>query len=114
LMLEVATNPDPNTFDRTLVTVIRGAHTFTFRWDDLAGGPLYLPHLGAAVLPSDDPRDFAAVAKAQVQRGMKTLREQVSERPEQTWHQAWAGMPKKKSDIYFPLGLDGGRQRFRV
>src|SRR5437868_6124398 len=32
--------------------------------------------------------------------------------PEQTWQSAWGGMPPKKSRIYFPLGLDGGRQRF--
>jgi len=112
--LEVTTNPDPNTFDRTLVSVSRGNDTFTFRWDDLASGPLFLPHIGAAVLPHDDSRDYAAIAKASALAGSKTLRQRVAERPEQTWDRAWAGMPLKKSDIYFPLGLDGGRQRFRI
>ena len=34
--------------------------------------------------------------------------------PEQTWRAAWEGMPRKKSHIYLPLGLDSGRQRFRL
>ena len=34
--------------------------------------------------------------------------------PEQTWRGAWEGMPPKKSHIYLPLGLDGGRQRFEL
>jgi hypothetical protein len=47
-------------------------------------------------------------------RREKSLYDRVAELPEQTWSNAWAGIPRKKSDIYFPLGLDGGRQRFRL
>ena len=112
--LQAASNPDPNTFDRTLVTVRNGKDVFTFGVDDLKQGALFLPHLGLAVLPETDKRDYAAVASDQKSRGAKTLYERVAEMPEQTWRRAWAGLPRKKSDIYFPLGLDGGRQRFRL
>jgi len=112
--LLATTNPDPNTFDRTLITVRKGKDVFSFRMDDLAQGPLSLLHLGAAVLPDNDNRAYAAVAAEQKDRGAKTLYDRVAEMPEQTWQSAWAGIPRKKSDIYFPLGLDGGRQRFRL
>jgi hypothetical protein len=112
--LRAVVNSDPNTFDRTLVTVRNGAKTFTFKFDDLAQGPLYLPDFGAAVLPDGDDRGYAAVAAEVKARGAKTLYDRVAEMPEQTWRAAWAGMPPKKSHIYLPLGLDGGRQRFRL
>jgi hypothetical protein len=114
--LEVAgaVNPDPNTFDRTLVTVRNGKSTFSFAMDELKAGPLFLPAFGVAVMTGNDQRDFAAVAAEQKSRGARTLYDRVAEMPEQTWPAAWAGIPRKKSDIYFPLGLDGGRQRFRL
>ncbi len=113
-LVEAVTNPDPNTFDRTLVTVQRGKERFTFRVDDLAQGPLFVPHFGVAVLPEGDVRGYAAIVAEQKARGAKTLYDRVAELPEQTWRAAWAGMPPKKSPICFPLGLDGGRQRFRL
>lgn len=112
--LWVTSNPDPNTFDRTLVTVRWGKEGFTFKVDDLTEGPLLLPHLGVAVLPGEDERDYDAVAAEQKRKGAKTLYERVVEMPEQTWKKAWEGMPPKRSPIYLPLGLDGGRQRFRL
>ncbi|HZR21195.1 MAG TPA: hypothetical protein VFE51_28190 [Verrucomicrobiae bacterium] len=105
-------NPDPNTFDRTLITVRTGEKVFTFLPDDLQTGPLFLPALGVAILSESDVRDYAAVAAAQEAAKAKTLYDRVRELPEQTWQSAWNGMPAKKSHIYFPLGLDGGRQRF--
>ena len=107
LGLEAVSNPDPN-------TVRNGKEAFTFAVDDLSQGALFLPHLGVAVLPENDRRDYAAVAADQKLRGARTLYDRVAEMPEQTWRAAWAGLPRKKSDIYFPLGLDGGRQRFRL
>ena len=114
LKLRVAANTDPNTFDRTLVTVRDGQRVFTFAVDDLKQGALFLPHVGAAVLPEGDARDYAAVALAQKTAGGKTLYDRVAGMPEQTWRAAWEGMPSKKSHIYLPLGLDSGRQRFRL
>lgn len=114
LELDTAANPDPNTFDRTLVTVNQGKRVFTFATDDLSQGPLFLPHLGVAVLAQADPRNYAAVAEAQKAAGGKNIYDRVDHLPEQTWEAAWAGIPRKKSDIYLPLGWDGGRQRFRL
>ena len=114
LKLRVAANPDPNTFDRTLVTVRDGTRVFTFAIDDLKEGALFLPHAGAAILPEGDSRDYAALAAAQKAAGNKTLYDRVAAMPEQTWRAAWEGMPPKKSHIYLPLGLDSGRQRFRL
>src|SRR5207247_1147816 len=114
LQLQVVSNPDPNTFDRTLITVREGKTVFTFAVDDLKQGALFLPKFGVAVLPESDKRDYATVAKEQKSRGTNSLYDRVAKMPEQTWRAAWAGIPRKKSDIYFPLGLDGGRQRFRL
>lgn len=105
-------NSDPNTFDRTLITVRAGKDAFTFAPDDLKQGALFVPAFAVAVLPQGDHRDYSAVAAAQNSLQAKTLYDQVRELPEQTWKSAWNGMPPKKSHIYFPLGLDGGRQRF--
>jgi hypothetical protein len=110
LVLRVGQNSDPNTFDRTLVTVENGKQTFTFKVDDLAVGPLYLPEYGVAVLPDGDSRDYAAVEVEVKARKGATLYDRVALMPEQTWKSAWAGMPPKKSRICFPLGLDGARQ----
>ncbi|HOW64181.1 MAG TPA: hypothetical protein P5055_04970 [Candidatus Paceibacterota bacterium] len=113
-LMNAVVNPDPNTFDRTLVTVHRGPKTFTFKYDDLVEGPLFLPDFGVAVLADGDMRDYAALANEQKTRNASTLYDRVAELPEQTWKAAWEGMPPKKSHIYFPMGLDGGRQRFRL
>ena len=112
--LQAATNSDPNTLDRTLVTVRNGKAVFTFALDDLKHGALFIPHAGAAILPEADTRSYAAVAAAQKAAGTKTLYDRVAEMPEQTWRGAWEGMPPKKSHIYLPLGLDSGRQRFEL
>ena len=70
LVLRVAKNPDPNTFDRTLVTVSVNHQVFTFKVDDLDRRPLYLPEYEAAVLPEGDLRDYASLeAEAKGQAG---------------------------------------------
>lgn len=107
-------NPDPNTFDRTLVTIGNGGIEFTVRVDHLSEGPLYLPEYGAVVLAGDDRRDYAGVAREVLRGGKKTLYDRVAAMPEQTWEAAWKGMPAKKSRICFVLGLDGARQKFRL
>ncbi len=112
--LQVVSNADPNTFDRTLVTVQSPKGAFTFRYDDLREGPLFIPKFEVAVLPPADERTYAQIAAEQRKRGAKSIYERVADLPEQTWQSAWGGMPPKKSYIYFPLGLDGGRQRFRL
>ena len=114
LRIQTAVNSDPNTFDRTLVTLRNGTNVFTFKVDDLKDGALYLPEYGAAIFPDNDRRDYSAVAKDVQRTGQKTLYARISEMPEQTWTSAWNGMPPKKSRIAFVLGNDGGRQKFRL
>src|SRR5439155_1339878 len=81
IKVKAASNPDPNTFDRTLVTVRAGKSTFTFRVDDLKPGPIFLPELGVAILPENDKRDYAAVARDQKGLKTKTLYDRVAEMP---------------------------------
>ena len=114
LRVQTAVNSDPNTFDRTLVTLRNGTNLFTFKVDDLKNGALYLPEYGAAILPDNDHRDYTAVAQDVQRAGQKTLYDRIAEMPEQTWTSAWNGMPPKKSRIAFVLGNDGGRQKFRL
>ena len=114
LQVRSVVNSDPNTFDCTLVTVRNGTNTFTFKVDDLNEGALYLPEYGAAILPGNDSRDFAAVAEDVRRAGQKTLYDRIAEMPEQTWTSAWNGMPPKKTRISFIIGMDGSRQKFCV
>ncbi len=111
--LLVASNADPNTFDRSLVTVRWGKRRFTFDVRDVRDGPVFVPALGAAVTRADDKRTYAEIARViGTASTRRTLYQRIAELPEQTWQGAWAAMPPKKSDIVFPMGLDGGRQRF--
>jgi hypothetical protein len=114
LRVQTAVNSDPNTYDRTLVTLRNGTNVFTFKVDDLNRGALYLPEYGAAILPDNDHRDYFTVAKDVRRAGKITLYERIAEMPEQTWTSAWNGMPPKKSRIPFVLGMDGARQKFRL
>ena len=111
--LLVTSNADPNTFDRSLVSVQWGNRRFTFDVRDLREGPVFLPSLGVAITRMDDMRNYAQIAAAVgTAEPRKTLYDRIAELPEQTWQAAWSAMPPKKSDIVFPMGLDGGRQRF--
>ena len=112
LTITTSSNSDPNSFDRTIVTVSSDKNTFSFAPDDLGTGPLFLPQFGVAILRGADRRPYSAVALEQAGKHARTLYDRIAEMPEQTWNAAWSNMPPKKSRIYFPLGLDGGRQRF--
>jgi hypothetical protein len=103
-----------NSFDDTLITLRNGTNEFTFKPDDLKNGLLFLPEYGVAILPEADHRDYSTIAEDVRLAGQKTVYERVAEMPEQTWTSAWNGMPPKKSRIPFVLGIDGGRQKFRL
>ncbi|MGC8829771.1 MAG: hypothetical protein ACP5TE_08345 [Verrucomicrobiia bacterium] len=112
--IDKASNPDPNTYDKTLITIDTGLNVVTFNADDLKEGAIFIPSARLAVLQENDGRNYKEVESQQKGLKSKTLYDRVSELPEQTWRSAWESMPPKKSHIYFPLGLDGGRQRFRL
>jgi hypothetical protein len=81
----------------------------------VARSPLSIEPFSLAVISGTQPRTYAEV-RSEARRSVTTrsVYDRVASMPEQTWSNAWQGMPRKKSDIYFPLGLDGGRQRFRL
>ncbi len=112
--LWASSNPDPNTFDGTLVTIRRGKSVSTVALKDVEKEPMLVPSAGLAVAEGSDARGYADIEAAIRAKGQKSLVDRVAEMPEQTWKAAWDGMPAKRRRIYIPLGLDGGRQRFQL
>jgi hypothetical protein len=113
--IRYAANDDPSSYDRTIVTVRCGEGGFSFLMDDvLRDGPLYLRDLGAFVALADSGQRMEAWA-AQWQEGHPLrLHQRIAALPEQTWENAWKGMPPKKRRLYFVLGCEGSRQKFGV
>lgn len=108
-----ATNPDPNSFDKTLLT-IKTDRIVTVLLEDLARGPVCVADLGLCVASGEESRDYTGVlAEIKAKAGIG-IHEAVSELPEQTWDRAWARMARKTSGICLPLGTDGGRHHFRL
>jgi len=106
-------NPDPNTFDKTLLT-IRADETITVALGDLERGPVCVPAYGMAVVAGETAQDYAGVYAECLVGGQVGIHDAVSALPEQTWLRAWANMVPKRERIYLPVGADGGRHRFGV
>ncbi len=106
-------NADPNTFDKTLLT-LSGRATATIRVEDLADGPIAIPHLGLIVVEGDAEADHGQIASRARIRAHPGVCETVGALPEQTWGRAWKHMEPKRKGLYLPLGTDGGRHRFRL
>jgi hypothetical protein len=104
-------NPDPNTFDRTLLTV-GGGKTTTILVDDLVSGPIYVPDHGIVFVEGVVEGDFAAICSELLIRSPLGIYDAVARLPEQTWSRAWQNMVPKRKPLYLPLGTDGGRHRF--
>jgi hypothetical protein len=118
-----AHNPDRNSFDKTILTLSSAflggdLPGLSFLMDDvLAGEPVYVRDLGVLVSrvePGTRPLEINAFEQAWQQRHPLTLYQQIHARPEQTWEDSWANMPRKKTRMYFTLGCEGGRQKFGV
>ena len=118
--LRYAANGDPNSFDRTIVTLYA-----TGLYPDLPGvsfyltealgpEPIYLRDLGILIHPARQPLDFAAFEKMWEANHSLTLFDQIHQLPEQTWERAWANMPPKVTRMYYTLGCEGSRQKFAV
>jgi len=106
-------NPDPNSFDKTLLTV-RSDSTFTVAIDDLDVGPAYLPDHGVCVVKGEEERDFTGLVAAIRVNSPPSLYDLISELPEQSWERAWRNMVPKRGRLYLPLGMDGGRHKFGI
>ncbi|MDI7277241.1 MAG: hypothetical protein QME94_14795, partial [Anaerolineae bacterium] len=110
-----AWNEDGNSHDRTILTVrCQAQPSFSVDLSAVAEGEVvYLPHLGVAVARSEGYPGLAAIrSRWEAGRG-RTVYERVAALPEQTWERAWAEMPAKKR-LYFVLGCEGARQKFRL
>ena len=107
-------NPDPNTFDKTLLTVQTGDRKVTILVDDLSSGPIYSPHHGICFVEGEEERDFQGVVSQLLISSGRSIYDCIAELPEQTWGRAWGNMVPKRSRIYLPLGIDGGRHKFRL
>ncbi len=100
--------------DRTIVTVRSPSHPFSFAVDEVErGNRIYVKDFGVLVSRADDPITIAEYRKELQESGAKTIYDRVLEHPEQTLSGAWDDMPLKRP-YFFVLGLEGGRQRFRL
>ena len=104
-------NPDPNSFDHTLLT-IRAGDTATVRLEDLARGPVCIPDLGIAVVRGTSAGDYLSVCSQMAIRGKVGVYDLLHRLPEQTWERAWSHSVPKRGRIYLPLANDGGRHKF--
>ena len=110
-----AWNDDGNSFDRTILTLRFDAQpALSVDLNAVADGEVvYLPDFGVAVAAAEGYPGLGAIRSAwETGRGKTTL-QRVAEMPEQTWERAWAEMPRK-GRLYFVLGCEGGRQKFRL
>ena len=74
--------------NRTIVTIRTGVGSFSFLPADLARGPILAPEYGFFVRKSADPVTPEQFRKELADKGLKTLREQLATRPEQSWDNA--------------------------
>ena len=106
-------NADPNTFDKTLLTVCAD-EVVTVLAEDLDDGPACVPDYGICVVKGEEERDYLQVLSAARIDAPQGVYDAVADLPEQTWERAWEHMVPKREPFYLPLGTDGGRQKFGV
>jgi hypothetical protein len=74
--------------NRTIVTVRTKSGSFSFLPADLERGPILAPEFGFFVAKAADATTAAAFRTELAAKGLKTLRQQIGARPEQTWQGA--------------------------
>ena len=74
--------------NRTIVTVRTRSGSFSFLPGDLERGPILAPEYGFFVAKVSEATTAAAFRKELAAKGLKTLRQQIRARPEQTWQGA--------------------------
>jgi len=106
-------NLDDSGADRSIVT-IRAPRPFSFAVDEVERGDrIFIKDFGVLVTRADDPATIAECRRDVEQSNTKTIYARVADHAEQTLSGAWNDMPIKHP-YYFILGLEGGRERFRV
>ncbi|MBU6401399.1 MAG: hypothetical protein KGS61_13870, partial [Verrucomicrobia bacterium] len=107
-------SPNVNSFDRTVVTVRARQANFSFDARDVArGARVFAPAYGVLVQRADALETYADVRARWKAAPSEPLYQRVFDQPEQSYQRALADMPPKRQ-FYFPVGCEGGRQRFGV
>ncbi len=107
-------SPNVNSFDKTVATVRTRQHSFSFDAGEVAKGvPVFAPMYGVLVHRANDGLTYTRALAHWQARSTKPLYERVFDAAEQTYDRARADMPPKRQ-FYFPVGCEGGRQRFGV
>jgi len=78
--------------NRTIVTVRTQSGSFSFLPADLESGPILAPEFGFFVAPAGGQTDAARFQRDLATQGLKTIREQVRARQEQTWEGAMGAL----------------------
>jgi len=109
-----ADSSNVNSFDQSVVTVRARQHSFSFDPRAVArGAKVFAPIYGVLVHRADEAETYAGARARWQSRTDKPIYERVFGVPEQTFARAWSEMPPKRQ-FYFPVGCEGGRQRFGV
>jgi len=104
-------NPDPHSFDKTLLT-IEARETVTLALEDALLGPVWVAHAGLCVVSGDDARDYAGVCAEVAVGARPRVYDMVARLPEQSWRRAWENMVPKRGLLSLPLAADGSRHKF--
>ncbi len=112
--LSYAINSEDSEADRTIVTVRAPSNPFSYAADEVERGDrIFVKDFGLLVTRSTDPITATQYRRELKASGAKTVYARVGEHSEQTLSGAWDDMPLKRA-YFFILGLEGGRQRFRL
>jgi hypothetical protein len=90
--------------DHTVVTLRSPACSFSFRPEDLEGGPIRVPDLGVTVTDPRAPRAPRSPSRA-------SCYDRIASRPEQSLQGAMRGQQPKEA-MHFIVGCEGARQKF--
>jgi len=114
LTLAYAQNPEDAEADRTIVTVRSPLNPFSFAVDEVERGDrIYVKAFGVFVRRTQDLVTLAQHRRSLEESGAQSVYDRVLDHAEQTLSGAWNDMPLKRP-LYFVLGMEGGRQRFRI
>ncbi|MBN1420313.1 MAG: hypothetical protein JXP34_16150 [Planctomycetes bacterium] len=107
------TDAGPESPDRTIVTIRTRVRSFSFLMSDLAEQGIIGPRdFGVVVARGDlEPTEFALRQRVE---GKKTIRERVTELPEQSFETALASIPEKKRTKFLVLSPPLARNKFCV
>lgn len=104
-------NPDPNCFDRTLLTIALDSRV-TVSVNDALGEAVWVPDRSVCVVAGETEEDFLSVGARLKSGSPACVYDLVEDLPEQTWARAWGRMVRKRERIYLPLAADGHRHKF--